>query len=104
MSVWKPTSAQDEPVSRLERWAIFRTPQGDYHFCGYCGEGRVSSKIMSFDLKALSGRTRSGRLYQLEGRPGLNRDAMYVLGRWIEINGLMWDDIFFVEPELVIMP
>jgi hypothetical protein len=102
MSVWEPESVDNQPTTTLIRWGIIKTPEGDFHFCGYCGEGRVSSKIIEFDLKTLTGRTRSGRLYTLiENRAGLNGDANYVLGRWLELNKLTWDDVIFVEPEYV---
>ncbi len=57
----------------LTRWAIVETEDGWRHFVGHCDdydETRVSSSIVSFDVKALRGMSISGRIYQLCGPPG----------------------------------
>ena len=63
------------------------------HFMGYAksdhaytGEGRVCSPVLEFDKQTMRGRTRSGRVYELVGPPGLNADALYVWNRWLNIN------------------
>lgn len=88
MSVWNVRSVEDEPEIILHRWVVFELPNGDRHFVGWCGEGRVSSKIMEFDPITMRGVTRSSRVYQLMGPPGTNLDAMYVWGHWKRINGV----------------
>lgn len=44
--------------------------------------GRVSSAVVTFDVDSLRGVTRSGRVYQLHGVPGVDRDAAYLWGCW----------------------
>lgn len=97
-SVWLVDSVEDEPECELIRWQIFEV-NGNRHFMGYnyAGmEGRVSSKIITFDEKEMRGITRSGRVYQLVDEPGFNHDAEHVLATWLHINGLTRDDIEYV--------
>ena len=91
MSVWKTVPVDDEPEIILGSWSVRELPDGDRHFVGYNhahgGEGRVSSKILEFDPESLKGRTRSGRVYQLEQHgAGINLDAEYVWNQWKIIN------------------
>lgn len=98
-SVWLVDSVEDEPECELIRWQIFEV-NGNRHFMGfnYAGmEGRVSSKIITFDEKEMRGITRSGRVYQLVDEPGFNHDAEHVLSTWLRINELTRDDIEFVQ-------
>lgn len=91
MSVWKTKPVTEQPEITLTRWGIFETPEGDRHFYGYhyAGmEGRVSSKILEFDPIAQVGKTKSGRVYKLEGESGSNPDAEYVLGVWKQVNNV----------------
>lgn len=96
MSVWKTAPVEEEPVITLGSWWVFAAPspdgkETDHHFAGYNlgeGSGRISSKIVSFDIETRTGITRSGRKYQLVGSPGYNSDARYVFARWLRINNL----------------
>lgn len=91
MTIWRTIPVKDQPHITLAQWQVFELPNGDRHFCGYHylgREGRVSSRIEDFDPETMTGRTRSGRVYKLAGEPGLNHDALYVWGRWQEINGV----------------
>lgn len=96
MSVWLTTSVEDVPAIELVRWAVIEvsSPKDgnkDHHFVGYNvteQEGRVSSKIVSFDAETRIGVTRSGRKYLLSGNPGMDSDAGYVLLRWLNIYGV----------------
>jgi hypothetical protein len=91
MPIWKTTSIEETPEIRLLDWQIFELEDGSKHFMGYNiteREGRVSSAIVEFDEETMIGRTKSGRTYQLLGGPGTNSDALYVLVRWLEINGV----------------
>lgn len=88
----------DDPSVELTHWWVFETPEGDHHFNGYNhsgwdGEGRVSSKIVEFDMETKTGITRSGRKYILKGLPAYNGDAHYVFDGWLRINKLTRDDI-----------
>lgn len=87
-SIWQAASVTAEPETQLTQWQIFLVNSKDIHFVGYTGyEGRVCSAVQTFDPTTCKGVTRSGRIYELVGPPGFNRDAMYVWNRWLEING-----------------
>lgn len=98
MSVWRPTPASQEPVTKIMSWSIYEVPveggEPTIHFVGclshggfaYSGEGRVSSAIQSFDKSQKCGISKSGRKYVLSGPPGYNSDANYVWNNWCSIN------------------
>ena len=95
MPVWKTTPISEHPSLQLRDWAVFEVPpspknrERTRHFVGYNiteGEGRVSSKVCEFDAVTRRGRTDSGRVYELVGRPGMNSDAEYVWNMWKAIN------------------
>jgi len=93
MSLYTPASPSLEPVADLERWQIREVAGGNgptMHFVGrIVGEdGRVSSRIVSFDRRSMEGVTRSGRRYRLLGEPGTDGDAEYVWSHWVRINGV----------------
>lgn len=91
--IWQ---VSDAPSVELVKWWVFETPEGDHHFNGYnitVGEGRVSSKIVEFDMATKTGITRSGRKYTLAGIPAYHSDAAYVLDAWLRINSLTRDQI-----------
>lgn len=98
-SIWETLSVEDEPEIILDQWQVFEL-DGNRHFTGYnhaCREGRVSSRIVSFDEEKKKGITRSGRVYQLAGDPGYNSDAEYVLGVWLSRNGRTHDDMEYIK-------
>lgn len=94
MPVWNTTPVTKRPCLTLRDWAVFEVgsvnrPERTRHFVGYNvteGEGRVSSRICEFDVTTRRGRTETGRIYELQGRPGMNFDAEYVWNRWKAIN------------------
>ena len=89
MPVWRTIPVDEEPQIVLRNWSVREIHDGDRHFVGYHDagfEGRVSSKILEFDPAKGRGKTRSGRVYQLEGEPGYHADAEYVWGIWSAIN------------------
>jgi hypothetical protein len=95
-SIWRPTDVTQEPETKLINWQIYKVyldQLGEYtmHFVGYTlsayGEGRVCSPVIEFDKNRMRGITRSGRVYELVGAPGLHPDAQYVWHRWLGING-----------------
>ena len=94
MSIWKTSSIEQTPTVVLSRWQVYEvtTPYMDHatrHFVGYNEterEGRVSSNIQEFDVVAMRGLTRSGRVYQLSGPSGTHPDASYVWEHWKHIN------------------
>ncbi len=74
----KVASPADEPVSVLTQWRIFRAAGASNHFVGVGANGltRTSTDIVNFDATTLTGVTRSGRFYRLEGPPAVDEDAM----------------------------
>ena len=85
-NIWQPPSIDTEPTIELRQWSVMELNNGDRHFVGLHYEGRVSSKIMTYDKETSVGVTRSGRRYLLIGNPGKNADADYVWQYWKVIN------------------
>jgi hypothetical protein len=91
--LWIPPTTADQPDLTLTGWAVFEAllpaiGHPTVHFVGYHAadsEGRVSSPIEQFDSASRCGVSRSGRVYQLAGEPGLGADAQYVWARWLRI-------------------
>ena len=93
MTVWRVPLVQQQAEIELVQWGIAQVENGDWHFVGYNitdYEGRVSSRIVRFDLDSMIGVTASGRVYRLYGPPGdpPSPDALYVFERWRAINGV----------------
>ncbi len=89
--VWATTPVEEVPSISLRNWAVLELSNGDRHFAGYNiteGEGRTSSKIETFDKSTMRGVTSSGRVYELQGAPGLEGDGAYVWARWKRINSV----------------
>ena len=93
-SIWRPCSVEQEPETILTQWRVFKVA-GDFggvpetiHFVGNVGyEGRVCSPVETYDPVNRRGITRSGRVYELKGDAGYNRDAMHVWARWLNMSG-----------------
>lgn len=92
-SIWRPDSVTDEPEVKLTQWRVYLVKAnidstGDtIHFVGSVGyrysEGRVCSPVQTYDPTTKKGITRSGRIYELVGQSGHNRDALYVWNHWL---------------------
>ena len=92
-SIWRPDSVTDEPEVKLSQWRVYLVKAdidstGDtIHCVGAAGyrysEGRVCSPVQTYDPTTKKGITRSGRIYELVGPSGHNRDALYVWNRWL---------------------
>ncbi len=97
MSIWSVAPVDKAPTISLVQWMIVETDKQQRHFVGYNYleyEGRVSSAIVQFDKDSMSGITSSGRVYQLKGVPGINKDALYVWDYWRNFNGVQaWEDV-----------
>jgi len=97
VSIWAVAPVSETPELILSAWQIVETDKGERHFVGYNEtdrEGRTSSAIEQFDPATLRGITRSGRIYQLTGRPGIDDDALYVWRRWCSVNGIRdWREV-----------
>lgn len=92
MPVWETIPVTDQPTLTLERWSIYELADGDRHLVGWAienREGRVSSRIEQFDISTMCGVTSTGRVYKLDGRPGVNMDAEYTWDNWRAINDVL---------------
>lgn len=97
MSIWRPTPASIQPVVTLVSWQAFDVPYNDpakgssRHFLGLAlesgNEGRTSSPILEFDALRAQGKTGSGRIYRLQGMPGVHLDTDYVWRAWLQLHG-----------------
>lgn len=97
MPVWNIQPIEDRPEVTLSEWAVFEVPLNGVdepwtrHLAGWSckdGHGQVCSPVESFDPATASFVTRSGRVYQLSGAPGLCADGEYTLNRWLRIYGM----------------
>jgi hypothetical protein len=97
MTVWNIDSIEKRPDVTLTDWAVFEVPLNGLdqpwtrHFAGWSCEdsqGQVGSAIRGFDPATGACVTKSGRVYRLQGRPGLSADAEYVWNRWKRIAGV----------------
>jgi hypothetical protein len=91
MPVWETTPLNEQPDVTLRNWQVLEAPNGERHLIGYCVEnleGRVSSAVEHINADSLLAQTRSGRRYQLGGRPGHNSDAEYVWRTYMSVNGI----------------
>lgn len=95
MSVWRASSLATCPSVTLRDWCVFEAhgtandEKPTVHLVGYNieeSEGRVSSDVISFDIATHRGTTKSGRIYELRGPPGLEGDGAYTWERWKTIN------------------
>lgn len=94
-SIWSTPSVSAQPVVILQRWRVLEVEnqqgQVQRHFVGYNAqdwEGRVSTAIQQFDPVSGQGITRSGRTYQLMGKPGYDSDGAWVWVHWSKAQGL----------------
>lgn len=95
MPVWKPSSVAARPSVTLRNWCVFEVhgttndARPTVHFVGYNmeeREGRVSSDVIRLDIATGRGTTKSKRIYELQGPPGLEGDGAYTWERWKTIN------------------
>lgn len=95
--LWATAPVTEQPELTMSSWSVRQLPAGDRLIVGWCREnheGRVSSAILEFDPQTRRGRTQSGRVYELSGRPGSNRDAEFVWQHWLRIHGESdWTDV-----------
>lgn len=87
MGVTKAKPVHEEPHKVMTDWCVIQNDlTGDLHFLGRTpeGKGRISTEIQEFDPILMSGRTRTGRFYRLEGDPTNNGGfiAFTVAGIW----------------------
>lgn len=94
-NIWSSPPVSEQPEITLARWRVVeiytKESQVERHFVGYNvedREGRVSSAIQEFNPATARGLTRSGRVYQLVGKPGRDPDGEYVWQNWARMNQL----------------
>lgn len=97
MSIYRPKPATDIPIVYLSEWRAYRIkskhPQlkDTTHLVGRNiddEDGRVSSPVKSWKPSKMQAITRSGRIYQLVGKPGGCLDGQYVWGTWCKLNSV----------------
>lgn len=94
MPVFNVASVHEEPEESMSQWSVHDVSyrglkDRTQHLVGYIARqrlGRVSSAIHAFDRDKMRIKTRSGRIYQLEGLPGFHADADYVWTQWKAIH------------------
>ncbi len=92
MPTWLPPSAVDQPSVVLSSWTAFevlipRLGRATMHVAGWASDeagARVSSPVLSVDVEKRCVRTRSGRVYGLEGAPSAHPDVAYLVDQWVE--------------------
>jgi hypothetical protein len=97
-SIWSTPSVADEPAVRLRNWQVFEV-NGERRVLGYhyaAWEGRLSSRIKAIEPQERRIVTRSGRVYHVEGPPGRNPDADWVLDRWMDARKVRPEDVRWI--------
>lgn len=84
-------SIEAEPERTLDAWSAYVVPfdgperAWTCHLTGFRREGckgQVSSPVVAIDPERRRARTRSGSVYALAGRPGMNPDALATWGQF----------------------
>lgn len=84
--VWNVAPIDVEPEIQLYDWQVYEVDGLRQNVGARSSSGRVSSAIVTFDKETMRGVTKSGRVYELVGLPGMNMDAEYVWSTWKVIN------------------
>ena len=90
MPIWETRPVTAQNTIWLSHWTVFEAPDGRRYLVGHNvrdREGRVSTRVVSFDVSSMHAVTESGRTYKLLGCPGHNADGLYVWGRWAPLIG-----------------
>jgi hypothetical protein len=103
MAMWQIGPVEAEPETTLCRWQVIQATyaNGDepctLHLVGRntaSWSGRVSTGVVELDVAAQRARTQSGRVYELDGPPGIDAEAAYVWELWADVNGVFsWKDV-----------
>ena len=91
----------------LAAWHVFQVQlphdaAPTWHLCGFrieTSRGKVSSAISALDPQTWRCITRSGNVYQLQGTPSSNADALATRGQWLLMNHVQND--LDVTPEFL---
>ncbi|NKE67619.1 hypothetical protein RAMLITH_17490 [Ramlibacter sp. RBP-2] len=94
---WHLAAIDSATERTLDAWMAFEVPfdgpdrPWTWHLVGWRlegGRGQVSSPVVQLDPVARKAVTRSGRVYELGKRPGLNPDAFATWSAWKRRHGL----------------
>jgi hypothetical protein len=100
--LWHVPAVDAQAEVTLIRWRVIEVPQGERFLVGYCverGEGRVSTSLLGVDVSQMVCNTASGRVYQLEGEPGVDPDGDFVwraamrarkIESWTDMSSDIW--------------
>jgi hypothetical protein len=92
---WTIKSVEQKPTKSLDAWMVVEVPfdgadrPWTRHLIGFRREGckgQVSSPVESFDPATRRAVTRTGQVYELGPRPGVNADAFATWARWKSLN------------------
>ena len=93
--LYKVDSVEAQPRTPLRRWRIFSVLQVNgarsRHLVGYApdeGAGRVTTSLVTLDMSRREARTRSGRVYVLEGEPGFDDDGQWIWDNWLRVRSI----------------
>lgn len=95
---WHFGAIEREADKTLHAWSVFEVPfdgpdrPWTWHLVGWRvegGRGQVSSPVVVLDLVTRKALTRSGRVYGLGERPGLNPDALAAWSAWKHRSGVL---------------
>lgn len=93
--IWTLQPILSAPEITLTKWAAYDVPligearPWTRHFVGYSkelGEGQCTTPVVVFDPVRGLGRTKTGRVYRLEGAPGNSMPGKLVWTRWKSLN------------------
>jgi hypothetical protein len=91
MSIRNVPGIANEPEITLKPWLVLKCGNGQRYLVGFnvrTFEGRASTAIVDTDLATMTVRTLSGRLYRLDGPPGLDLDAWHTWLLYAKREGL----------------
>ena len=84
----------DEIRVEIDCWSVREVhcaglDQPTRHLVGIVdGFGRVCSPIQDFNPETMEATSRSGKIYELYGEPGIASNAEYVFDHWCDMNGI----------------
>lgn len=108
---WQIKPIDQEPTKTLDAWMVLEVPfdgpgrPWTRHLVGFRLQGikgQVSAPVEVFDPASRRAITRSGTVYELGDRPGLNADAFAVWGQWKRRFGMREERDVTVEVEALL--
>lgn len=97
MPAWQVEPIHAPPGITLSEWAVFEVPlhgprrPWTRHLAGWScddGQGEVSSPLRAFDPATATCVTCSGKVYRLDGVPGLCEEGQYTLDLWRRVHAM----------------